>query len=143
MTLDITEVTNTPSLEAIQRLQAVMMQMPNRIELEPKHHFAPGIYLRELFIPAGTVLTGKIHKTHHLNILAKGDITVWTEDGVKRLQAPQIIPSYPGAKRAGYAHSDTVWICVHSSDKTDLEQLEADLIEPELPLIEEGVSFPG
>jgi hypothetical protein len=36
--------------------------------------------------------------------------------------------SKPGIKRAGYAHSDTVWICIHPTDETDLEKLEEHFI---------------
>ena len=36
-------------------------------ELPPKHSFSPGIYVRELAIPEGTLLIGKIHKHRHVN----------------------------------------------------------------------------
>lgn len=80
-------------------------------------------------IPAGTVATGKVHKTLHLNILSQGDVSVLTEDGMKRIQAPCTIVSPPGTKRAVYAHTDVVWTTIHGTHETDLEKLEADLIE--------------
>ena len=102
-----------------------------QIDLKVVHHFAPGVYARELHVPKGVMLTGKIHRTEHLNILSKGKITVFTEDGgTKTLTAPCTLVSTPGTKRVGYAHEDTVWICIHPTDETDLEKLEADLIAP-------------
>jgi hypothetical protein len=98
------------------------------VDLETHHHFAPGQYARELHIPQGMLLTGKIHKHAHLNIISKGDITVWTEDGMKRIKAPATIVSKPGMKRVGYAHEDTVWTTIHATNETDLVKLEEELI---------------
>ena len=125
---------NAPTLrEKVQRLEDALLQMPHaHLPEDVHHHFAPGMYLRELRIPKGAVLTGKIHRTEHLNILAAGEISVLTEHGVQRLKAPCVIKSSPGIKRAGYAHDDCVWICVHANpiDETDLAALEERLIAP-------------
>jgi hypothetical protein len=96
------------------------------------HWFAPGIYCRGLFIPAGACLTGAIHKHEHINILAQGDISVLTEHGVRRFTAPCVIVSSIGIKRVGYAHADTTWITVHANpdDERDLKKLEARFISP-------------
>jgi hypothetical protein len=102
---------------------------PNTDEMPLKHHLCNGVYMRELHIPAGTCLTGKVHKTEHQNVLLQGDISVMTEDGMKRLQAPCIIPSQPGMKRAGFAHTDTIWMTVHATDKTDIDVIESELVE--------------
>lgn len=101
-----------------------------QIKLEAKHHFSPGVYMRELFIPKGVVLTGKIHKTEHHNILSQGDLTVMTENGMKRLTASTIIKSGPGMKRAGYANEDSVWITVHANpdEITNPDELESKLV---------------
>lgn len=117
------------------RLEAEMLKMP-QASIETTHHFATGIYAREIFIPKGTLLTGKIHKTDHLNILSKGEITVLTDGGMKRLKAPCTFVATAGTKRAGYAHEDSVWTTIHASLETKLDKLEAELISPtfdELP----------
>lgn len=113
----------------IDDLEGVMRCMPQAI-IPTLHHFTKGIYAREIRIPAGATLTGKIHRTWHLNILAAGDISVMTEDGIRRLQAPQILVSPPGTKRVGHAHADCVWITIHGTDETDLAALEDQLIAP-------------
>lgn len=136
------ELCRKPSLETIQSFERQLRGLP-QIDIETTHHFAEGIYGREIFIPAGTVLTGKIHRTDHLNFLMQGDITVWTDDGMKRLQAPAIIKASAGTKRVGYAHTDTIWVTVHASRETDLEKLEAELIVPENHRIEPEAPCPG
>lgn len=99
-----------------------------QIDLPLKHHFSKDLYGRELFIPAGSLIVGKIHKHQSLNILASGDISVVTEDGIKRVQAPYTTVSKPGTKRIGYAHTDSVWITVHATQETDLEKIEEEVI---------------
>ena len=126
---------NELAQDKIMKLEHQMINYPERIlenghhiELEVKHHFAPGIYARELFIPAGTLLTGKVHKTEHLNILVKGRIEISNMGESREMIAPQTFVSPPGTKRAGYAHEDTIWITIHATEETDLEKLEHDLV---------------
>lgn len=118
-----------PTRAQIMRLEAEIAQV-EQVPLSEKHYFASGIYAREITIPAGTVLTGKVHKTEHINIVSQGTITVWTEQGMKKVSAPFTMVSQPGTKRVGYAHTDTVWTTIHHSFERDLDQLEAQLIEP-------------
>ena len=122
---------NVPTAEQIRRLEREMLRM-EQLPIDTHHHFAPGQYAREIVIPAGTLLTGKKHKTEHLNVVSKGEITVWTEDGMRRIKAPFTFVSKPGTKRVGLAHEETVWITIHATSETDLVKLEAELIEPEM-----------
>jgi len=112
----------------INKLETDMKAMEQQVGLVETHHFSNGVYARELFIPEGTLLTGKIHKHENLNILSQGTISVATEDGVKTITAPATIVSKPGTKRLGFAHTDCVWTCVHSTDKVDLEEIENEVI---------------
>lgn len=98
------------------------------LDLKVVHHFGGGIYARELHIPAGTVLTGKIHKTENMNIMSRGELSVLTEDGVKRVKAPFTVVSPPGTKRVAYAHEDTVWTTLHATNERDVEKIESVFI---------------
>jgi hypothetical protein len=104
------------------------MRKQEQIHIEPVHYFADGLYAREITIPKGTLLTGKIHLFEHINIISKGDISVLTEAGVKRIVAPATIISKPGIKRVGYAHEETVWTTVHSCRETDPDKAEELLV---------------
>lgn len=106
---------------------AIRRELP-LIELPVKHHFSQGVYARELFIPKGTVLTGKIHKFQQLNIMSQGELSVLTEDGVKRVKAPFTIVSPPGTKRVAYAHEDTIWTTIHGTELTDVDEIEKAFI---------------
>lgn len=94
-------------------------------EMPLKHSFAEGVYVREIFIPKGHILTGKIHKHSHPNFLMSGEVIVVTEErGREHLKAPLSMISAPGTKRAVIALEDTVWITVHVTNETDLEKIE-------------------
>jgi len=118
--------------EKILALQCELEKLPP-VEIVTKHYFSKGLYAREIFIPKGTVLVGKIHKYLSLNILSQGDITILTEFGARRVSAPYTVVSPPLTKRVGYAHEDTVWTTVHATDETDLEKIEDELICPTFP----------
>jgi hypothetical protein len=110
---------------------AAMPQIEGRVD----HIFSDGLYARTLYIPAGTVLTGKVHKRDHINFLMKGTIRVMTDEGMKLLEAPQIIPSKKGIKRAGFSITDTEWTTVHATTATDVETAEDELVEAGRPHI--------
>lgn len=104
-------------------IEAEMRKHP-QIPLPVKHYFSPSVYARELFIPKGTLITGKIHKYAQLNILSKGEITVLTGDGVVTVKAPFTVVSPPGTKRIAYAHEDCVWTTILGTDETDPDVIE-------------------
>lgn len=119
--------------KGVLRLEAFLKTLPDLFELPVKHHFAPGTYAREAFLPAGSIIVGKIHRHAHLNIVSRGDVTTLTEVGLRRIDArefPVTFPSLPGMKRALYVHADTVWTTIHLTDKRNLEEIEAELIAP-------------
>jgi len=64
-----------------------------------KHTFSDGIYVREMFIPKGMMLVGKIIKqTHHI-FLMSGRIAIITEDGEKIMEGPCSVVAKGGTKR--------------------------------------------
>lgn len=121
--------------EKIVNLQDVMLDMPESATGEEAdklcpltHHFAPGVYAREIFLPAGVTVVGKLHKHAHLNIISKGSVLVSTEKGNEQFDAPFTFTSYAGTKRAVHALEDTIWTTIHVTDKTDLEEIESEII---------------
>lgn len=93
-------------------------------EFEVKHTFLNGMYMRELFIPKGSVLIGKIHKLDCLNIVSKGDISILTENGSGRVTAGHSVVSPAGIQKVGFANEDTVFVNVFRTDETDVSKIE-------------------
>lgn len=97
------------------------------------HKFTDGIYVREIFIPKGTYIVGKIHKHEHPNFLMSGTVEVVTESGgFETLKGPLSMISPAGTKRALRAITDLVWITVHHNptNTQDLAELEKIVIAP-------------
>lgn len=97
-------------------------------EMPLKHIFAPGAYGRQITVPKDHWVIGKIHKHSHLNFLMKGRVAVLTEDGLMVMEAPFSFVSRIGAKRLVLALEECVWATVHLTEKTDLAEIEEDVI---------------
>jgi len=142
----------TPELKAERRqviceLEARMGTLEGNYDMEEfnegkiKHHYATGVYGRELFIPEGQVIVSKIHKGKTFNIITEGMVSVISEMGFHTYTAPYVFVSDPFTKRVVISHMDTVWVTAHGSDKTDLKDIEEEIIArdfSELYAIEEG-----
>lgn len=93
------------------------------------HHFATGVYGRELFIPKGNVIVSKIHRGKTFNVIAKGVIAVICPNkGFNIYEGPHCFVSEPYTKRIVIAIEDTLWITSHGTDKTDLNEIEEEII---------------
>lgn len=121
-----------PRRETILAFQNHLSQF-EQVECPLTHRFAPGIYMREIFLPAGTFIVGKIHKHAHHNLILKGKCTVVTEFGRDTFDASEghiSFVSEPGTKRALYVHEDAIWITLHQTHLTDLAEIEREIIAP-------------
>lgn len=98
----------------------------------PKQHvWHEGRVIRSLFVPAGHIVVGHIHRHEHWVALLEGVASVLTESGgLQLLVAPWEGVSPIGTKRFVIAHTDTVWATEHLCDATDEEQLLAFAVAP-------------
>jgi len=96
-------------------------------ELPCNHYFSDGCYVRELFLPAGAIVTGQIHAYDCINIIPVGLIQVRTEEGIKVVRGPKTFTSPAGTKRLGMVFEDTIWMTVHRTDAENPESALDDL----------------
>ena len=92
------------------------------------HRFSPSLYLREIFMPAGTLIVGKVHKTEHFNIILKGTVSVYTIEGAEYHEAPCTFISKAGIQKVVPCHTDCIWQTTHVTNSTDLKEIEAEVI---------------
>lgn len=116
----------------IDRLEECMQQMPNQVavaDIEVRHHLTnTGVYAREMIMPKGMLLTGKVKKHEYITILSAGFVTEVSEAGTQHLKAPCTLVSLPGTKRVLLAHELSVITTVHVTSETELDKIEAELI---------------
>lgn len=110
----------------IRKLTEDLLALPSgeQREFEVKHTFINGMYIRELFIPKGSLLIGKIHKLECMNIVSKGDISILTEHGSSRVTAGHSAVSPAGTQKVGFANEDTVFVNVFRTEEADPEKVE-------------------
>jgi len=93
-----------------------------------KHTFAGGCYIREIYNPAHELIITKIHKKEHPFFLMKGEMSILTEEGIKNIKAPYQGVTKPGTKRAIYTHEECIFITVHATDNTTIEDVEEEVV---------------
>lgn len=132
-------------LENMLRIDLMERQLAQMqpVECHVTHRWTPGLYIREIFMPAGSVVTSKIHKTAHPFVISQGRVSVFsTHEPTVELCAPHTGITTPGTRRAILVHEDTIWTTFHPTDKTTVEEVEADIIHRyENPLLK-GVEAP-
>lgn len=135
MSATLTQPAKTHAAQ-VDRLQAALSKFPQK-ETPVTHRFTPGLYVREIFMPKGTLVISKIHKTEHPYVVSKGHAAVWTEEaGVVQIKAPHCGITKPGTRRILYIHEDCIWTTFHPTTETNLDKIEQQVIEPHL--CEEG-----
>ena len=124
-----TEIT-IDNREKIEAMQAEMME-GERVEVPCEHRFTPGMYIREVTIPAGTLIVSMAHKTEHPFVISKGRILVAADhEAAVELTAPHTGITMPGTRRILHALEETVWTTFHVTNETDVEKIVMEITEP-------------
>ena len=98
------------------------------VECPVTHRFAPGVYLREIFMPKGSIVIGKIHKTEHFNVIIKGSCVVYTVEGREEYTAPATFVSKAGVQKVVLMRDDCQWQTIHVTDETNIDAIEKEVI---------------
>lgn len=125
---ELTPFQSLETLKQVETLEQGFLQQEQQ-DCPVVHRFGPGIYIREVTIPGGTLSIGHYQKTTHLNIMLKGRVIMVNENGEKtELVAPQTFVSGPGRK-VGLIVETMVWQNVYATTETDVEKLEELFLE--------------
>ena len=125
----------------IDQLERAIMAIPAP-EIALTHRFTPGMYFREIRVPAGSIFTSKIHKSEHPWVISAGVASIWIDGhGWQVFRAPHTGVTKPGTRRIFLVHEDLVWTTFHATNLTDPEEIEREIIEPHKEHIE-GLAQP-
>lgn len=131
---------------AQQRVDVIQHQLGQfpRVDCPVKHRFTPGLYTREIFMPKGTAIVSRVHKTEHPFAVLSGCALVWTEsEGVVRLEAGHVGVTRPGTRRVLYIAEDCRWATFHPTTTTDLDKLQDELtVTPDVSYVAELAAVP-
>jgi len=104
-------------------LEETLLKLP-QLEVPIKEYFSNNVYAREMIVPKGSIVVGKIHRFQNLNILSAGEVTVFSIDGKMRVKAPFTFVASEGSKRVFYMHEDSVWTTILGTDEKDWKDIE-------------------
>jgi hypothetical protein len=130
----------------IDDLEASMMGFPDELIEGPLvHKFTDGMYIREIFMPAGSLWTSKIHKTEHPYVVSYGKAAVSVDaDEWYEITAPYTGITKPGTRRVLYILEDCIWTTFHRIDgmKSEYNDLSEKEIEKIVESIEDKILEP-
>lgn len=119
--------------EKVDRVELAIATGMDKVECPVRHIFTPGMYGREIFMPKGTVVVSKIHKTEHPYVVSKGTAHVFIEGvGWHTVQAPFSGITKPMTRRVLLIAEDCIWTTFHATTKTDVAEIEKEIIEPRI-----------
>lgn len=103
----------------------------NNVEFPVADMFSDGVYARTVYMPAGSIVVGKLHKTRHFNFVMKGKAWVWMNGEKQYVEAPCMIESFENVRKVLLIEEDMYWTTVHPTDLKDKEEVEKLIIKEE------------
>ena len=130
----------------IDELEATIIQEADSLIDAPLvHKFTDGMYIREIFMPAGSLWTSKIHKTEHPYVVSYGKVAVSIDaDEWYEITAPYTGITTPGTRRVLFILEDCIWTTFHRIDgmKSEYNDLNKEEIEEIVKNIENKILEP-
>jgi hypothetical protein len=120
--------TQIKPIDPVEIAEEQLLKMP-QVDCPVTHYFAPGVYCREIFMPAGAMVIGHKHKTEHMNIVITGAARVMIDGIVQEIRAPFSFKSGVGVRKVLFIIEDMRWMTVHPTEETEEGKLETLLIE--------------
>ena len=126
--------------DLVDHIEGACLDTLHQMDLPLTHRITPGLYSREMFAPAGVLITSKIHASEHQFFLMKGKILVVDESGYKVLTAPFTGISEAGVRRVGLVLEDVIWTTVHATDLAEDKVYDKEEFIEVVRLIEDEVT---
>jgi hypothetical protein len=113
-----------------------------QIRCPVRHSFEPGAYVREMFIPKGTVFIGRAHRHGHRIELVSGKVFLIEEHSKTHLTAPYTLHTVPCYMTAFIAMTDVVGRTYHPNpyESRDVVALEDDAFRPAAEVLTIGAA---
>jgi hypothetical protein len=102
------------------------------IDVDIRHHFGGGVYIKETRIPARHVMVQHKHKFEHLSVLASGIANVLRSSSAieRQYEGPSVLTIEADEHHRVEAITDCVWLCIHATEESDPAKIDEELIIP-------------
>jgi hypothetical protein len=109
-------------------------------DLEIRHIFEPGRYIREFDLPADFVFIGRVHRKGHLIELLRGEAKLITPRGNSLHRAIDRMVTPAGFQTVAYTITPVLCRTIHENpfELRDIAELEDEFFEPVQPVLAKG-----
>jgi quercetin dioxygenase-like cupin family protein len=111
----------------LERVEGRMLELP-QVDISLIHRFAPGVYMRTVVMPAGSVVIGHEHTTEHFNVVLGGRALVKFQGRVEMLAAGDVFVSSAGVRKVFEVLETLTFATIHPTEETNVEKLETQLV---------------
>ena len=84
--------------------------------------------MREITMPAGSLIIGHEHLTEHFNVILTGKARVMIDGVIEDLVAPCYFISKPNVRKVLYIVEEMKFATIHPTEETSVDVLEQTLI---------------
>lgn len=115
----VDKFTNLPVAQCrgmFERLEKALLKLPQITaeDYQLKEFYSGGLYCRQITIPKGALITGRIYKFDHIEMMLSGEIEIVSADGGKKTYTgTNVIAAKSGKRQAGLAIKETVWMTIN------------------------------
>jgi len=95
--------------------------------VEITHHWAKGLYSKEMRVPAGVQIGKHVHDYDHFSALMSGRALIEVDGEQFVHEAPALLTIKAGKLHVIFALTDVVWHCIHHTDETDPDKIDSVL----------------
>lgn len=113
-------------IDRIVQLEEAGKKLP-QADLRLVDRFVGALYVRQIIIPAGVMITSRVYKRTYVDIMISGNITITDTNGTYDLKGYNVLEGTAGRKRVGFAHEDTIWLTVHDCVDIKTDDPESDI----------------
>jgi homogentisate 1,2-dioxygenase len=86
------------------------------LDLSHDCYTSPGVHMRKLYIPKGTIAVGRVHKYETMNVMFEGDLDVITTTGKVKASPGDVFVTPAGTQRVVVALQDSIWGTIVGTD---------------------------
>lgn len=122
---------------ALEILEQVLLK-EEQVHIPVKEFIHDGIYVREIFIPKGTLAIGNAHPNSFIETVSKGKVVMFSDDSEKTIIAPFTRVAQAGKKKFGLATEDTIWTTYHKVTSNNIGDAYNETVDLSNAFIEDS-----
>jgi hypothetical protein len=129
----------------VDKLEELMLSEGEVVDCPLVHRFTNGMYIRQIFMPKGSLVTSKIHNTEHPFTVSHGAAAVSIDgNDWEHIVSPYTGITQPGTRRILYILEDCIWTTYHPVErmKSEFNNLEGEELDNLITSLEDELLMP-